>query len=149
LYARDEREHRLVLQVPDEPIFVCGDVVRLEQVVVNLVSNAIKYSPRGGTIRVVVEKTATDAILSVSDEGVGIPERDVDVIFEPFHRAGPSRDLAPGAGLGLSILARIVRAHGGRVEVQSKVGRGSTFYVVLPLAASPEECSAGPSDPSR
>lgn len=126
--------HTLTLAVPDEPVLVRADHARIDQVLVNLVSNAMKYSPGGGEIRIALERTATDAVLSVSDHGVGIPEDEVPMLFEPFHRGTVSRHVAPGAGLGLSILARIVHAHGGRVEVESKLGEGSTFRVILPLA---------------
>jgi signal transduction histidine kinase len=139
LHFVDTGAHSIVLTVPEEPVPVRGDAARIEQALVNLVSNAIKYSPGGGKIRIEVARTPTEAVLSVSDEGVGIPENELPMLFEPFHRGTVSRHVAPGAGLGLSILARIVRAHGGRVQVESELGAGSCFRVFLPLASTARE----------
>lgn len=136
LHFVDTGGHTLTLKVPDEPVFVNADAARIDQVLINLVSNAMKYSPRGGPVHVELSCTDREAILSVSDRGVGIPEHELPMLFEPFHRGKVSKHMAPGAGLGLSILARIVRAHEGRVEVDSKLGEGSTFRVILPLARS-------------
>lgn len=136
LYYQQVRSHRIVLEEPDVPLMVNADASRIEQAVVNLVSNAIKYSPEGRVVRITLSRGASEAVLSVSDQGVGIPDDELAVIFEPFHRGAVSRDVAPGAGLGLAILARIVRAHEGRLEVDSKLGEGSTFRLILPLATS-------------
>jgi signal transduction histidine kinase len=116
-------------------LLVSCDALRIEQVLTNLVSNAIKYSPRGGRVEVTLEQPGTEAILNVVDQGVGIPSDDQAHIFEPFRRSGASRELVPGAGLGLFVARRIVEAHGGRIEVESRPGAGSTFRVHLPLTA--------------
>ncbi|NMO19816.1 HAMP domain-containing histidine kinase [Pyxidicoccus fallax] len=128
------QQHHLELTVPDQPVPVRGDPTRLTQVLTNLLSNAIKYSPRGGRVRVRLEGSPEEARVSVSDEGVGIPADEYERIFEPFRRSKHSRAEIPGVGLGLSVSRRIVRAHGGDIEVESRVGGGSTFRVRLPLA---------------
>jgi signal transduction histidine kinase len=88
-----------------------------------------------------VSRSGNEAILSVTDSGIGISPTDAQRIFEPFRRTGASRETAPGVGLGLSVARRIVEAHGGRIEVKSTVGLGSTFRVHLPLSG-PAEASA-------
>ena len=128
-------QHRLHLQVPEEPVIVEGDELRLEQVLQNLLSNAIKYSPNGGEIRVRVEQREGQAVVSVSDQGLGIPEEELPQLFNRFYRA---RNLEGyeigGMGLGLYIVHYIVQAHGGATRVTSEVGVGSTFEITLPLA---------------
>ena len=134
LYESMSEMHRLHLSVPEEPIRVHHDPVRLGQVLNNLMSNAIKYSPGGGGVEVRVGREGREALLSVSDEGLGIPPEEQERIFEPFRRsARRGVEEIPGAGLGLSVSRRIVEAHGGRISVQSTPGVGSTFSVRLPL----------------
>jgi signal transduction histidine kinase len=103
-------------------------------VIQNLLSNAVKYSPAGGPVRVCVMSTATEAGLEGEDQGIGIPADAQARLFEAFYRAGNVGWQASGFGLGLHIAAEIVQRHGGRIEVQSTEGAGSTFRVVLPLA---------------
>jgi signal transduction histidine kinase/ActR/RegA family two-component response regulator len=119
-----------------EPVCVDGDVVRLEQVVMNLVINAIKYTPRGGRIEVGVSREGGEAVLSVRDTGVGIPAEHLESIFDLFSQAPTGLDRAMGGlGLGLTLVRAIAAMHGGRVQAQSAgVGRGSEFRVRLPLA---------------
>jgi len=129
LYAPTSPEHRISAKLPDHPVLVEADPLRLEQVVSNLLSNAIKYSPRGGTVGVTVEAIADEAVLSVADEGVGISPEERSDIFLPFR---PRKAEAPaGAGLGLSVVRRIVEAHGGRIDVESGFAHGTVFRVVL------------------
>jgi len=110
-----------------------GDRARLKQVVVNLLDNAIKYTPRGGKVAVAVTSTGDEAILEVSDEGVGIPRAALPHVFERFYRTDSERSRSSGgAGLGLSIVQSITAAHGGRIEVSSTQGRGTSFRVTLP-----------------
>jgi two-component system OmpR family sensor kinase len=120
-----------------DQVLVCGDRDRLKQVTVNLVGNAINYTSKGGEIVVALGKVNDRAQLTVTDNGPGIPPEDLPHIFERFYRGEKSRTRqkdGKGFGLGLSIAYWIVRNHGGRIEVTSNVGQGSTFCVWLPLA---------------
>lgn len=112
-----------------------GDWDRLKQVLLNLVANAIEHSPEGGSVVLELNCDGGTARLSVRDAGPGIPEEELPNIFERFYRLDRSRRRTPtgGAGLGLSIAYWIVRSHGGEIEVQSKLGEGTTFTVCLPL----------------
>jgi heavy metal sensor kinase len=119
-----------------QPVAVNGDRARLKQVVVNLLDNAIKYTPEGGSIQIRVSADDTMAVLEVADTGVGIPAEALPHIFERFFRVDKSRSRHPdGAGLGLAIVKSICSAHGGVVDAESEAGRGSRFRVKLPLAA--------------
>jgi signal transduction histidine kinase len=113
------------------PVNAPFDRNRIRQVASILLDNAVKYTPDGGRITVTVRETDGWAGLEVSDTGIGIPEDQLPLIFERFHRADPSRT-AGGAGLGLSIARQIAEAHGGRIEVESTPGEGSTFTLLLP-----------------
>jgi PAS domain S-box-containing protein len=118
----------------EDPLIVEGDLLRLQQVLQNLLQNAIKYSPSGGEIIVQVERVNSQARLSVRDHGIGIPESARERIFERFYRAGNAdQEQTGGMGIGLYVVKQIVTLHGGRVEVQSQAGAGSTFTVWLPL----------------
>lgn len=125
--------HRLRLDAGAEPALVSCDPLRIEQVLNNLISNAIKYSPIGGEVVVEVERDADSAVVTVTDEGVGIAAEDLPGIFEPFRRAGVSREAVQGVGLGLFVARKIIDAHEGRITVESAPGQGSTFRVYLPL----------------
>jgi signal transduction histidine kinase len=129
--------HRLVIDLPGLPLVVDGDRDRMSQVVGNLLSNAIKYSPDGGDVRVSVRKSGPDAIIAVSDDGVGIKTEDTERIFEKFFRSAAVTKTVGGAGLGLAVAREIVVAHGGTLEVESSPGVGSTFVVTVPLHARP------------
>jgi signal transduction histidine kinase len=134
--------HDLQLHLPDTPLPLRCDALRIGQVLNNLVSNAIKYSPRGGPVIVTVRRGHERVTIDVADQGPGIPPEDRALIFEPFKRSPGSESGIPGVGLGLSVAKRIVEAHGGRIELQSAVGRGATFSVVLPVATAPDERTA-------
>ncbi len=125
--------HTFSLEFPDDFPTIHGDYERLSQVLTNLISNAIKYSPKGGKIRVGGETTPTSVRLFVADEGIGIPAAEQELIFERFHRVdnGLTRQ-APGTGLGLFLVKAVTQAHGGSVWVESTLGAGSTFWVELP-----------------
>lgn len=137
-------EHQIAVSLPDEQVSVACDPVRIEQVLGNLVSNAIKYSPRGGVVRVAVGGEPGGAVLSVTDEGSGMSAEEIGRLFEPFQRVGAARGSIPGTGLGLFIARRIVEAHGGRITVDSELGRGSTFHVHLPAAGGAGEGAPAP-----
>ncbi|NMC13740.1 MAG: HAMP domain-containing histidine kinase [Chloroflexi bacterium] len=120
-----------------DQVLVCGDQDKLKQVLVNLISNAINYTPTDGEVVVGVGKIGERARITVRDNGPGIPEKDLPYIFDRFYRGEKSRTRpkqGKGFGLGLSIAYWIVRNHNGTIEVDSKLGEGSTFRVWLPLA---------------
>ncbi|MFT3924082.1 MAG: ATP-binding protein [Myxococcales bacterium] len=122
--------HRLDLQMTiDEPVF--ADESLLRHVIENLLSNAIKYSPNGGRVSLCVGREGDELAIEVRDEGIGISERDREHLFEAFHR-GENVAALPGTGLGLSVVKRALDLHGGSVEVESAVGRGTTFKVRVP-----------------
>jgi heavy metal sensor kinase len=112
---------------------VRGDRTQLDRLVTNLLSNALKYTPRGGHVHVNVRKDAGQVTLTVADDGKGIPEESLPHIFDRFYRV-PGSDPAKGLGLGLSFVAWIVKAHNGTIDVKSAVGKGTKFSIVLPGA---------------
>jgi two-component system, OmpR family, sensor kinase len=126
------------------PTLVRGDPARIKQVIVNLVDNAINYTPEGGRVEVKTSRANSHAVLEVTDTGIGIPEEASTKIFERFYRVDParSRDLG-GAGLGLSIVKSICTAHGGEIFLESKMGKGSRFTIQFPLAEYPTVASGG------
>ncbi|MGA3006451.1 MAG: ATP-binding protein [Opitutaceae bacterium] len=118
-----------------QPVPVKGDQARLKQVVVNLLDNAIKYTPDGGTVHLKVAAAHHHAVVEISDTGIGIPSGALPHIFERFYRVDQARSRQPdGAGLGLAIVHSICQAHGGKVTAESVLGKGSRFRVSLPLA---------------
>jgi heavy metal sensor kinase len=117
------------------PVEVEGDRARLKQVLVNLLDNAIKYTPAGGAVQVSISAANGHAVLEVADNGLGIPARALPHVFERFYRVDKARSRQMGgAGLGLSISKSICAAHGGQIRAESVEGRGSRFRVELPLA---------------
>jgi heavy metal sensor kinase len=123
----------LEVEVPEE-VTVLGDKVRLQQLFTNLIDNAIKYTP-GGSIRILLEKERETVVVRVKDTGIGIVREEQDKIFKRFYRIDKSRSKETGGvGLGLNIAEWIVRAHHGRMEVESELNQGTTFTVYLPLA---------------
>lgn len=119
-------------------VWVLGDRARLKQVVVNLLDNAIKYTPQGGLVALTVAIQEDQAVLEVADNGIGIPSEALPLVFERFFRVDQTRSRERGgAGLGLSIVKSICTAHRGRVEASSNLGRGSRFRVELPLISAP------------
>jgi signal transduction histidine kinase len=112
---------------------ILADKDRINQVLMNLISNAVKYTPDGGEIRITISETEDSAVFSIEDNGTGIPEEEVPHIFERFYRADKSRNrMTGGSGIGLAIVKSIVTAHGGSVDVQSRLGKGSCFMITLP-----------------
>jgi two-component system phosphate regulon sensor histidine kinase PhoR len=120
--------------VADEPLWIRGDDDRLGQLLVNLLHNAIKFSPAGGDVTVRARSAETEVVVSVEDQGVGIPRADLDRVFERFYKVDKARVRGKGGtGLGLAIARHIVEGHGGRIWVESEEGRGATFSFAIPL----------------
>ncbi|MBA3458749.1 MAG: HAMP domain-containing histidine kinase [Deltaproteobacteria bacterium] len=130
---------RLSIRLPAQPILVRCDALRIEQVVTNLVSNALKYSPRATPVEVELAIQSRRAVLRVVDHGVGISDNEQRELFQPFRRVGSSRATTPGTGLGLWVACRIAEAHGGKLVVESASGQGSTFSLHLPLSDAGQE----------
>jgi PAS domain S-box-containing protein/excisionase family DNA binding protein len=130
--------HKVTVSIPDEPIAIEGDPVRLVQVFTNLMNNAAKYSENGGTIQVRVERHETEARVSIKDSGIGIPPGMMPRLFEMFAQIPSSLGRSQGGlGIGLHLVKNLVQMHGGTVEGRSEgVGHGSEFMVRLPVAAS-------------
>jgi signal transduction histidine kinase len=129
------QERGLSLQLGHtEHLVVKGDESRLRRLFMNLLDNAVRYTLSPGTISVLLRREGRMAVVAVRDTGVGIPAEDIPLIFERFYRVDKSRSRREGgSGLGLAICWHIAEAHGGKIEVESKVGAGSTFSVRLPL----------------
>ncbi|HEU4326837.1 MAG TPA: ATP-binding protein [Roseiflexaceae bacterium] len=127
-------QHTIRYQGPEQTLVITGDDLRLEQVLQNLIQNAIKYSPSGGEIAVRIEAAADRARLSVSDQGIGIPPEALARLFTRFYRAANAdpRQIS-GMGIGLYVVKEIVTLHGGSITVSSSEGQGSTFTIELPL----------------
>lgn len=131
--TRDDGTREIVLEAND-PIVVDGDPERLRQLIWNLVENAVRYTPAGGTVTIGLRQRGPVAELTISDTGIGIAPEHLPHIFERFYRVDTSRSRAlGGTGLGLSIVRQIAEAHGGQVRVRSTLGEGSTFTVALPV----------------
>ncbi len=140
--ARSRRQ-RLAFEVSSFLPTVTGDASLLEQGVLNLVSNAIKYTPEGGSIRVVAALLGREVEIRVIDTGVGIPASALDLIFEKFTRIENNAGLkATGTGLGLPLARFVAEAHGGRIKVSSEVGKGSEFRMTLPLRRATDDHEA-------
>jgi signal transduction histidine kinase len=139
-FSRRDERRRFVVKLPPELSVVEADATRIEQVLTNLIDNAVKYSPDGGAIVVRGEVRERDVLVQVIDQGIGIAPEDVAKLFERFFRAGAvgSRTVA-GAGLGLPISDAIVRAHGGRIWAESALGRGATLSFTIPRAQHLEQ----------
>jgi signal transduction histidine kinase/CheY-like chemotaxis protein len=142
----DTRSQTVALRRSGEKVYVDGDVVRLCQVLANLLTNAIKYSPERSRIEIVIEGTSADALISVCDQGVGIDAQLLPLLFDPFLQGDRSLDRAQGGlGVGLTIVKLLVEMHGGSVTAQSAgLGKGSEFHIRLPRVFAPIPSSAAP-----
>ncbi|EIJ80179.1 multi-sensor signal transduction histidine kinase [Bacillus methanolicus PB1] len=126
--------------LPERPLFVEADEDKLTQVLDNIISNALKYSPEGGQITFKVEEQDEQILVSISDQGVGIPKENIDKIFERFYRVDKARSRKlGGTGLGLAIAKEMVKAHGGDICATSVEGKGTTIYFTLPVDRSEED----------
>lgn len=130
----ENKQLTVKLAVPQDVPAVLGSHTQLGQVAANLIGNAVKYTPAGGEVRVLLRREQNQLILHVADSGPGIPLEEQGKIFDRFYRATNALPSIPGTGLGLAIVKTIVENHRGRIWVDSKVGEGSIFTVVLPLA---------------
>ena len=129
----DTKKYELIREYPITPIWVEIDTDKMTQVIDNILNNAIKYSPDGGKIRVGMKTTDAQLIISISDEGLGIPKKDLPRIFDRFYRVDKARSRAQGGtGLGLAIAKEIIKQHKGFIWAKSEYGKGSTFTIVLP-----------------
>ncbi|MBI5595695.1 MAG: hypothetical protein HY928_06345 [Elusimicrobia bacterium] len=129
----ERRKQTVATEFPDVPVVLRGDPEALSLVATNLVSNAIKYTPDGGTIRLRIEATQRGGRLSVSDTGIGIADADKEKVFGGYYRTEAGRLKAKGFGVGLTLARHIVEAHGEKLSLVSEVGKGSTFSFELPL----------------
>jgi PAS domain S-box-containing protein len=127
-----EKEHQVMVETPPQLPAMFGNPIRLKQMVANLISNAIKFTPQRGTIKVNLEAQGNQVILQVSDNGPGIPVSDQPYIFDKFYRGANVSPDMPGTGLGLAIVKSIVDYHQGRIWVESVLGEGTTFTTVFP-----------------
>ncbi len=127
--------HKFNFEVNERTVRAAIDPELMERALVNLLSNAVTYSPQGGTITLALHAQDDTAMIDVRDEGIGIPEADQPRLFDPFHR-GENVGNLPGTGLGLTIAQQVVRAHEGKISVRSRVGEGTTFTIELPIAVA-------------
>ena len=141
LFAERQGVQLIVEPPPAGLPAVSGAEERLGQVLVNLVHNAVKFSPDGGDVTIRVTEQPPDIVVSVEDHGIGIPRGSLDRVFERFYKVDRARVRGGGTGLGLAIARHVVQGHGGRIWVASDEGRGSTFSFALPIAQAQE--SAG------
>ena len=129
----DTKKYELIREYPITTIWVEIDTDKMTQVIDNILNNAIKYSPDGGKIKVGMKTTDAQLIISISDEGLGIPKKDLPRIFDRFYRVDKARSRAQGGtGLGLAIAKEIIKQHKGFIWAKSEYGKGSTFTIVLP-----------------
>ena len=134
----DQYHHELTVSLSSQPIWVYADPARLEQVVVNLLTNAGKFTADGGTVAIAVQQEGDEAVLRVRDSGVGIAPELLPRVFDLFTQAERSLDRSQGGlGIGLSLVQRLVEMHDGKVEVESTLGKGSEFVVHLPIMKAP------------
>jgi PAS domain S-box-containing protein len=138
LFRRDDGLHSIRLDLDPALMLVWGDGSQLRRILTNLTSNAIKFSPHGGTVTIGARNEATGVLLWVTDEGIGIAPEHMTALFEKFYRVdnAETRSIG-GTGLGLALTKQMVNAHGGRIWVESDLGHGTTFYVTLPARQSP------------
>lgn len=135
-----EKNYRIVREFTERDLWVEIDTDKIMQVIDNIMNNAIKYSPDGGKIEVHLMETHNNVVLSISDEGLGIPKKDLEKVFERFYRVDKARARQQGGtGLGLAISKEVMKAHQGQIWVESVEGKGSTFYISLPYEPYEED----------
>ena len=135
-----EKNYRIVREFTERDLWVEIDTDKIMQVLDNIMNNAIKYSPDGGKITAQLMETHNNVVLGISDEGLGIPKKDLDKVFERFYRVDKARARQQGGtGLGLAISKEVMKAHNGQIWVESVEGKGSTFYISLPYEPYEED----------
>jgi two-component system phosphate regulon sensor histidine kinase PhoR len=146
------RDHQLRIEsvLPVGPVWAVADAGRISQVLTNLLGNSIKFTPKGGAIRVVLTTSPSELRIEVQDSGIGIDPEHLPRLFQKFYQVDSSFSRRRGGvGLGLSIAQSIVEAHGGRIGVESLPGHGSTFWFTLPAASEDFVGEASPSDSAQ
>jgi two-component system, OmpR family, sensor histidine kinase BaeS len=139
-YEREFTDKNLSVEVSGNCSDIPADRDRISQVLINLISNAVKYTPEGGKIVITLSDTEDSAVFHIQDNGIGIPEEEIPLIFERFYRADKSRNRnTGGSGIGLAIARSIITAHGGTIGVDSRLNKGSNFMVMLPKSQSKNE----------
>lgn len=132
--SADDKELDLILSLPAKVPNIRGDKERLAVVLTNLVGNAVKYTPSGGTVEISCVEDGSRLLLNVKDTGIGIDSTECKKVFEKFYRSeSETVSQLPGTGLGLALALEVVRAHGGTIDLESELGKGSTFTIVLPI----------------
>jgi signal transduction histidine kinase len=129
-----EKGVSLTFIAPKEPCIIDADIDLLQRLIVNLVDNAVNYTPTGGQVTVSLALESAFAVFSVEDTGIGIEARDLQHIFDRFYRSEPARKTTNGTGLGLSIVKEVVDLHQGRIEVSSAPDNGTRIRIYLPIA---------------
>jgi len=129
------KQQNIHTEFPDSVPIIRGDGQRLEQVLLNLLNNAAKFTPNGGNITVKVTKQDTGLVIGVHDDGIGIAKEEQESIFKPYSRLSSDTRRHPGLGLGLALAKQVVELHGGRIWVDSEPGEGSTFSFFIPRRA--------------
>ncbi|MCK4274456.1 MAG: HAMP domain-containing histidine kinase [Dehalococcoidales bacterium] len=130
------KQQTLNTDLPESIPIIHGDGQRLEQVLLNLMNNATKFTPEGGNITVRVRKQDTGLVIAVHDDGIGIAKEEQESIFKPYSRLSSDTRRHPGLGLGLALAKQVVELHGGRIWVDSEPGEGSTFSFFIPRQAA-------------
>ena len=126
------KEQVLTMEISDGLPVINGDGPKLEQVMLNLLNNATKFTPRGGRITVKARPDMSGLVVSIRDNGIGIAAGQHSRLFKPYSRIDADRQKHPGLGLGLALAKQVVELHGGRIWVESEPGTGSTFFFTLP-----------------
>ncbi len=130
----DEKEHRVITEIPEDLPDFSGDRVLVSLVIINLLSNALRFTPQGGEIKVRCEHEGDHIHTAITDTGIGIPEEDLERIFNPFYQVEDvSHRKYGGVGLGLNIVKGIIRRHKGEIRVESELDKGSTFHFLFPI----------------
>jgi PAS domain S-box-containing protein len=132
-FRKENDQHQFELVLPEAPTPLCADQSRLEQVIKHLVSNAVKYSPGGGGVRVTLALREEKYEVSVADDGIGMNEEQLAHIFDRFYRVDSTDTAVQGVGLGMSIVRNIILAHHGNIQIDSQMGSGTIVYIALPM----------------